>query len=325
MMYKSNDGWRRIFDANPVACRIFALKKEQLIGKRVHAFIGTNHLKHFQTWLSEAGEEEFVMVDGKGKQKIVELSFKRNVIEHVGLMMVRDITEKKEMEERLRKSDTLNVVGQLAAGIAHEIRNPMTALKGFIQLLQGSMSHESETYHMYFEVIMSELKRIESIITEFLVLAKPQATHYEKNDVAKVMQETVDLLSVQATMHNIQIEATYEPVPPVYCDSKQLKQVFINMLKNAIEVMPKGGTITVSVQHVDEGVRIAIRDQGCGIPKEKIKKIGEPFYTTKERGTGLGLMVSYKIIEEHRGRIDIESEVGVGTTFYITLPATNDM
>lgn len=229
------------------------------------------------------------------------------------------------MEERLRKSDTLNVVGQLAAGIAHEIRNPMTALKGFIQLLQGSMSHESETYHMYFEVIMSELKRIESIITEFLVLAKPQATHYEKNDVAKVMQETVDLLSVQATMHNIQIEATYEPVPPVYCDSKQLKQVFINMLKNAIEVMPKGGTITVSVQHVDEGVRIAIRDQGCGIPKEKIKKIGEPFYTTKERGTGLGLMVSYKIIEEHRGRIDIESEVGVGTTFYITLPATNDM
>ncbi|SFA43868.1 PAS/PAC sensor signal transduction histidine kinase [Anoxybacillus pushchinoensis] len=320
------DDEQRIFDANPVACRIFALKKEQLIGKRVHAFIGTNHLKHFQTWLSKAGEEEeFVMVDGKGKQKIVELSFKRNVIEHVGLMMVRDITEKKEMEERLRKSDTLNVVGQLAAGIAHEIRNPMTALKGFIQLLQGSMSHENETYHMYFEVIMSELKRIESIITEFLVLAKPQATHYEKNDVAKVMQETVDLLSVQATMHNIQIEATYEPIPPVYCDSKQLKQVFINILKNAIEVMPKGGTITVSVQRVDERVRIAIRDQGCGIPKEKIKKIGEPFYTTKERGTGLGLMVSYKIIEEHHGRIDVESEVGVGTTFYITLPATNDI
>lgn len=187
------------------------------------------------------------------------------------------------------------------------------------------MSHENEMYHMYFEVIMSELKRIESIITEFLVLAKPQATHYEKNDVAKVMQETVDLLSVQATMHNIQIEATYEPVPPVYCDSKQLKQVFINMLKNAIEVMPKGGTITVSVQHVDERVRIAIRDQGCGIPKEKIKKIGEPFYTTKERGTGLGLMVSYKIIKEHQGRIDVESEVGVGTTFYITLPIDNDM
>ncbi|KIP20229.1 Sporulation kinase E [Anoxybacillus ayderensis] len=101
--------------------------------------------------------------------------------------------------------------------------------------------------------------------------------------------------------------------------------MFINILKNAIEVMPNGGTITVSVSNIEEGIRIAIRDEGSGIPKEKIKKLGEPFYTTKERGTGLGLMVSYKIIEEHDGRIDVESEVGVGTTFYITLPITNDM
>ncbi len=135
------------------------------------------------------------------------------------------------MEEQLRKSDTLNVVGQLAAGIAHEIRNPMTALKGFIQLLQGSIGNDCEQYDMYFHVIMSELKRIESIITEFLVLAKPQAIHYERGDVVKIMQETVDLLSVQATMHNIQIKATYEQVPLIYCEPKQLKQVFINILK----------------------------------------------------------------------------------------------
>lgn len=126
-------------------------------------------------------------------------------------------------------------------------------------------------------------------------------------------------------MHNIQIEATYEQVPPIYCEPRQLKQVFINILKNAIEVMPNGGTITVSVEHVGDDIRIAIRDEGSGIPKDKIKKLGAPFYTTKERGTGLGLMVSYKIIEEHHGRIDVESEVGVGTTFYITLPINNDM
>ncbi|OOE05592.1 PAS domain-containing sensor histidine kinase [Anoxybacillus kestanbolensis] len=320
------DNEQRIFDANPVACRIFALSKKQLMEKRLHTFIGSNDLHKFQMWLNNGEEEEqFTITDGEGKKKIVELSFKPNIIEHVGLMMVRDITEKKEMEEQLRKSDTLSVVGQLAAGIAHEIRNPMTALKGFIQLLQGSIGNDCEQHNMYFHVIMSELKRIESIITEFLVLAKPQAVHYERGDVAKIMQETVDLLSVQATMHNIQIEATYEPVPPIYCDSKQLKQVFINILKNAIEVMPKGGTITVSVAHVAEGVRISVRDEGSGIPKDKIKKLGEPFYTTKERGTGLGLMVSYKIIEEHQGRIDVESEVGVGTTFYITLPIDNDM
>ncbi|WP_461201386.1 PAS domain S-box protein [Anoxybacillus sp. TBDG-1] len=320
------DDKQRIFDANPMACRIFALSKEQLVEKSMHAFIGSNDLNKFQKWLASGEEEgEFAITDGEGKKKIVELSFKPNIIEHVGLMMVRDITEKKEMEEQLRKSDTLSVVGQLAAGIAHEIRNPMTALKGFIQLLQGSIGNDSEQYNMYFHVIMSELKRIESIITEFLVLAKPQAIHYDQSDIAKIMQETVDLLSVQATMHNIQIEATYERVPLIYCEPKQLKQVFINILKNAIEVMPNGGTITVSVAHVGDDIRIAIRDEGSGIPKDKIKKLGEPFYTTKERGTGLGLMVSYKIIEEHRGRIDVESEVGVGTTFYITLPINNDM
>lgn len=320
-----DDQWR-IFDANSVACRIFALPKEQLVEKCVHAFIGSNDLAKFQTWLKHGEEEEeFAITDGEGKKKIVELSFKPNIIEHVGLMMVRDITEKKEMEEQLRKSDTLNAVGQLAAGIAHEIRNPMTALKGFIQLLQGSIGNDYEQYNTYFHVIMSELKRIESIVTEFLVLAKPQAIHYERGDVAKIMQETVDLLSVQATMHNIQIEATYEQVPPIYCEPRQLKQVFINILKNAIEVMPNGGTITVSVEHVGDDIRIAIRDEGSGIPKDKIKKLGAPFYTTKERGTGLGLMVSYKIIEEHHGRIDVESEVGVGTTFYITLPINNDM
>ncbi|MBA2877706.1 two-component system, sporulation sensor kinase E [Anoxybacillus kamchatkensis] len=320
------DDKQRIFDANPAACRIFALQKEQLMKKSLHTFIASNDLNKFHMWLrNEEEEKEFALIDGEGKKKIVELSFKPNIIEHVGLMMVRDMTEKKEMEEQLRKSDTLNVVGQLAAGIAHEIRNPMTALKGFIQLLQGSIGNDCEQYDMYFHVIMSELKRIESIITEFLVLAKPQAIHYERGDVVKIMQETVDLLSVQATMHNIQIEATYEQVPLIYCEPKQLKQVFINILKNAIEVMPNGGTITVSVSRVEEGIRIAIRDEGSGIPKEKIKKLGEPFYTTKERGTGLGLMVSYKIIEEHDGRIDVESEVGVGTTFYITLPITNDM
>lgn len=252
------------------------------------------------------------------ERKSGRIFVEKEVIPGVGMMMLRDVTERKEMELQLRKSDTLNVVGELAAGIAHEIRNPMTALKGFIQLLQGSIDGD---YSMYFNVIMSELKRIESIITEFLVLAKPQAVQYKQNDICKIMQDTIDLISAQAMMHNVQIIADFErALPPVYCEPNQLKQVFINILKNAIEVMPKGGDITVRIARAGCHVRISITDQGCGIPKDKIKKLGEPFYTTKERGTGLGLMVSYKIIEEHQGKIDVESEVGVGTTFHITLP-----
>jgi two-component system, sporulation sensor kinase E len=313
----------RILDVNPIACEIFQAEKEQLLHRPITEFIPEKARKHFQRLIhqSERVGEAYAEVDfsNDGKQKIIEFALKKEIIPGVGMMMLRDITERKEMELQIRKSDTLNIVGELAAGIAHEIRNPMTALKGFIQLLQGSIK---EDYSMYFNVIMSELKRIESIITEFLVLAKPQAIQYQQNDVCKIMQDTIDLINVQAMMHNVQIVADFAPqLPLIYCEPNQLKQVFINILKNAIEVMPKGGDITVRIWQIDRNhIRISITDQGCGIPQDKIKKLGEPFYTTKERGTGLGLMVSYKIIEEHQGKIDVESEVGVGTTFYITLP-----
>lgn len=222
------------------------------------------------------------------------------------------------MEECLRKSDTLNVVGELAAGIAHEIRNPMTALKGFIQLLQGSIK---EDHSLYFNVITSELKRIESIITEFLILAKPQAVRFEQKNIIKIMKDTIDLLNAQAILVNVQIYLEYENVPDIYCEPNQLKQVFINILKNAIEVMPNGGNIFVSIHRKnDKWVQIAIQDEGPGISKDKLKRLGEPFYTTKDRGTGLGLMVSYKIIEEHKGKVKVKSKVGHGTTFYISLP-----
>ncbi|KQC48303.1 Two-component sensor histidine kinase [Geobacillus stearothermophilus] len=316
------DEQHRIIDANPIACGIFSAEKEALLGRKVGELLPDRARRQLNKLMAEcqrageaSGEVEF---SDETKERIIEFSLKKEVISGVGMMTFRDMTERKEMELQLRKSDTLNVVGELAAGIAHEIRNPMTALKGFIQLLQGSIDGD---YSMYFNVIMSELKRIESIITEFLVLAKPQAVQYKQNDICKIMQDTIDLISAQAMMNNVQIIADFDRgLPPVYCELNQLKQVFINILKNAIEVMPKGGDITVRIARMGKNVRISITDQGVGIPKDKIKKLGEPFYTTKERGTGLGLMVSYKIIEEHQGKIDVESEVGVGTTFHITLP-----
>lgn len=254
-----------------------------------------------------------------GREKHFEFSSKLNIIPGINLTVFRDITDKLEMEERLRKSDTLNVVGELAAGIAHEIRNPMTALKGFIQLLESSVK---EDHSMYFNVITSELQRIESIITEFLILAKPQAVHYLEKDVTQILRETVDLLNAQAMMTNVQFLTYYEEnLPNLYCEPNQLKQVFINIIKNAIEVMPKGGFITISLRKLqNKQLQVTIEDEGSGIPEEKIRRLGEPFYTTKERGTGLGLMVSYKIVEEHHGTVEVESEVGKGTVFHINLP-----
>ncbi|WBL17249.1 PAS domain-containing sensor histidine kinase [Sutcliffiella sp. NC1] len=312
-----------IIDVNANASKIIGVEKEQIVNKTFYHYLTSEKMKPiYKSWknFSEQGElsGEYVYETNKGN-RIIEYSAKKNVIPGLHMTFFRDITDKREMEEQLKKSDTLNVVGELAAGIAHEIRNPMTALKGFIQLLQSSV--DESKYSMYFDVISSELNRIESIITEFLVLAKPQAISYEKKDVTKIMKETLDLMSAQAVLENVQFETFFASEKEIlYCEPKQLKQVFINILKNAIEVMPKGGTVTISISEKNDYVTISIKDQGIGIPEDKLKKLGEPFYTTKDRGTGLGLMVSYKIVEEHKGYIEVDSEVGKGTTFHIYLP-----
>ncbi|WP_240948476.1 PAS domain S-box protein [Bacillus sp. RO1] len=313
-----------VIDANPNASKILGLSKEELMNNQLHWYIPKKQLKELQAQWRKCPESEELSgelcLEGDGGVRIIEYSAKKHVIEGLHMTIFRNITEKREMEDQLRKSDTLTVVGELAAGIAHEIRNPMTALKGFIQLLQNSMNEDQ--YGMYFDVITSELKRIESIITEFLVLAKPQAISYQRKNISVIMKETLDLLSAQASLENVQfISSIEEGLPDIYCEPNQLKQVFINILKNAIEVMPSGGTVSVDIKTIaDEQVLISFRDEGIGIPEDKLKKLGEPFYTTKERGTGLGLMVSYKIVEEHNGTIEVSSEVGKGTTFHIKLP-----
>ncbi|MEH7463409.1 ATP-binding protein [Bacillus thuringiensis] len=234
------------------------------------------------------------------------------------MIIVRDITEQKKTAELINKSDTLAAVSQLAAGVAHEVRNPLTVIKGFIQLLQMQMKGDIE----YFSLMLSEIERIESIIHEFLSIAKPEITSFEKKNLCFILENVVSLINTKAIMTNIHI--TFQPDPDVLyidCSEKQLKQVFINVLQNSIEAMPNGGEIIITARKTsDTEVMICISDEGIGIPEERIVKLGEPFYSTKEKGTGIGLMISYKIIERHQGRIHIKSNVGVGTSVKIYLP-----
>jgi PAS domain S-box-containing protein len=234
------------------------------------------------------------------------------------LTIARDITAiKSQTDELMRKSDKLSLVGQLAAGIAHEIRNPLTSLRGFIQLLQ----YKSKDNKEYCDIMLSELDRINLIVGEFLILAKPHMVQFNDKDINQIIRHVVTLIGSQAIINNIHLDHKLaNNLPTISCEENQLKQVIINLIKNAIEAMPKGGTITVETgMHDEDHLFIRVTDEGYGIPKEMLNKLGEPFYTTKDQGTGLGLMVCYRIIENHFGELRVQSEVNQGTTFEILL------
>jgi PAS domain S-box-containing protein len=233
------------------------------------------------------------------------------------ISVIRDITGRNRMEELLRQSEKLTTVGQLAAGVAHEIRNPLTTLRGFLQLQQQTGLLNPK----HIELMLSELNRINFIVGEFLILAKPQAVQFQKSDVRFILRDVISLLDSQAHLYGVEFEPqiTDQPVP-VFCEENQLKQVFINLLKNAIEAMPGGGHIFIELCLFVENVKIVIKDEGTGMPPEVLAKLGEPFFTKKASGTGLGLMVSQRIIQSHNGLLDIESKEGEGTTVTILLP-----
>lgn len=234
-----------------------------------------------------------------------------------GLLL--DVTESKLSEQHLIRSEKLSVIGQLAAGVAHEIRNPLTALKGFTQLLHRSAVHNRH----YFDMMLTELERINYIVGEFMLLSKPnQWQQMTPCDMGSLLDDIVPIMQSQAIITNVIISAEKSPdLPIVLCDANQIKQVLVNLMKNALEAMPSGGTLHVHLKRDHTGyIVIDIIDQGIGIPQHVIDRLGEPFYTTKETGTGLGLTVCFKIIQSHGGTLTISSEPNVGTTATIRLP-----
>ncbi|AKL84160.1 KinA [Bacillus atrophaeus UCMB-5137] len=233
-------------------------------------------------------------------------------------VILRDISERKQTEELMLKSEKLSIAGQLAAGIAHEIRNPLTAIKGFLQLMKPTM----EGNEHYFDIVFSELSRIELILSELLMLAKPQQHAFKEHlNLKKLISEVTALLETQANLNGIVIKTAFQRDSIfINGDQNQLKQVFINLIKNAVESMPDGGTVEIDTTEDEHSVHVTIKDEGEGIPEKVLKRIGEPFLTTKEKGTGLGLMVTFNIIENHQGTIQVDSKPEKGTAFKISFP-----
>jgi two-component system, sporulation sensor kinase A len=267
-------------------------------------------------------ETQRLCKDGRLLHVSATLSPVRNTVgDVIGLSgTCRDISQNKKSEEMLIQSEKLNIAGQLAAGLAHEIRNPLTALMGFVQLLSASEGSPVK----YLDVMASELNRIEMIVSELLMLAKPQSITVKRKHIVPILEDVLTLSDSQAHLHNVLVQTEFaDDLPELNCDENHLKQVFINFIKNAIEAMVDGGTLRIEVTvNEDNLMCIRFQDEGPGIPKERLARLGEPFYTTKTKGTGLGLMVSKKIIENHNGSLTFSSTLGVGTQVDVYLPVT---
>jgi signal transduction histidine kinase len=220
--------------------------------------------------------------------------------------------------EELRQKEKLAVIGQMAAAIGHEIRNPLASLKGFTQLQQERYPNTNE----FYPIMIQEIDRINLIVNDLMYLGKPKATQFEKENIEEIIAYTLSIMKQQAQRQGVEFKTIMEgPLPQIDCDGNQLKQVFINLVKNAIEAMPNGGKIKIDLKAAKENnLLISIHDEGCGISDGDIQNLGEPFYTNKKDGTGLGLMVTNQIIKDHCGELKFHSRIGIGTEVEVVLP-----
>jgi len=227
----------------------------------------------------------------------------------------------RKTEAQLIRSEKLAALGQLAAGIAHEIRNPLTSINILIHSLRERLPSENSQQED-LKVIEEEIHRMNEIVDQFLRFAKPAPPFFEKTDVLSIVEETLQLLRLQAEKQRIAVEREFQTLPMILIDPEQMKQAMLNLLLNAIQAMPEGGLLTLKGRNSEDGqwIHLSIQDSGMGISGEDIDKLFDPFFSTKEGGVGLGLSITHRIIDQHHGKIEVESSPGMGTLFTVWLP-----
>jgi two-component system, sporulation sensor kinase B len=272
--------------------------------------------------MAERLQQLFQQVSATKEQLNVETNFshsKDGIAKAIDELEV--IMEKTRMQKELQRAEKMNAIGQLAASVAHEIRNPMTVVKGFLQLFQDN-TKLSNTELSYIHLMINEMDRAEAIIHDYLSLAKPDVHQHRFINCLECITSLVDLLSSYALLtNNILIELDAKEEMYVRGSRNELNQVLLNIMKNGIEAMRAGGTLRVGLYKREGHVHIQIEDTGIGMTSEQVNRLGTAFYSLKEKGTGIGLMVSYQLVEQMNGRIEVESIPGKGSTFTLIFPS----
>lgn len=320
-----------IYTFNAAAREITGFSEEEMIGKSVFKFFGDVEQKVVPSLeRTETGEQpmrfQTDIVTPEGFQvhigyTISPLYSESN--ETSGLIITfQDLTEIRSMEEIIRRKDRLAAVGRVAAGLAHEIRNPLGAMRGAIQVLQMQMPPDSAESSL-MEIILRESDRLNKIITNFLTYARPRAGNYSEVDIRESISDTFTLLRHSPDVkesHRLIYNLPDTPVR-ISADVTQLKQIFWNLARNSLQAMPDGGTLTVDLtKPFNNRIRIVFSDTGCGMPPEQVEQLFEPFSNSTTGGTGLGLSIVYQIIRDHNGTINVRSLENDGTTITIELP-----
>lgn len=318
-----------ITDYNVAAEIYTGIKKTEIIGRNINTF--NDELRVFSVYIEKA-------LTLKDKFENIEIHFLNNKLKKIFLFdaipiydgvqfigtfsQFRDITDRYELEQQVIANEKLSIIGKMSSSLAHEIRNPLTPISGFLHLLENSFDNAKTKE--YFKIINDELHRMKDLINNFVMVSKPEAPCKKDVIIQTLLNETILLMESQANLHNISIKFTDNIKHELssYLDKNQIKQVLINLIQNAIEEMNAGGEINVVLNKDSEfnQIEISVIDQGCGIDPKILSNLFTPFVTTKPEGTGLGLSVSQRIIKNHYGEIVVDSIKNSGTTFRITLP-----
>ncbi len=324
-----------IITFNSAAAEITGYTSEEMIGNSIKELLGeienaiatsasqTNPLEHparFETDLTTP-DGMFVRIGYTITPLISETGEKTGLI-----ITFQDLTEIRRMEESVRRKDRLAAVGRVAAGLAHEIRNPLGAMRGAIQVMQTNTPPESTNAGL-MEIILRESDRLNKIITNFLTYARPRVNNFSEVDVREAIEETFLLLKHSPDVkesHRLEYAAPRDPIM-ISADPTQLKQIFWNLSRNALNAMPNGGELAVTSEVVSgERVRIVFSDTGCGMTPEQVEKLFEPFSESTTGGTGLGLSIVYQIVRDHNGSIKVRSLEGEGTAITVELPVERE-
>lgn len=241
------------------------------------------------------------------------------------ILTLNNITQRKIIEQQLYHADKLSSIGQLAASVAHEIKNPLASIKTLGQLLQEE-TQANDSRREYIDVIVSEVNRLNAVVEQLLKYAKPEGSSFREIAFAEIIKPVIALVHHESERHRVSLQTDYPDDLKVFVDSEKLKQVFLNLIFNAIQALNDGGKITVKAFREDESpwVTFEVRDNGVGMPEETLARVFEPFFTTRQRGTGLGLAIVKKIIDLHGGKIEVSSAPGKGTCFTIYLPGKQE-